>query len=397
MPLFRRSRVYLDYASATPLCTDAARAVRGSVFVGNPGAIHREGVEAKRSLEQSRSSIARFLECKAREIIFTSGATEANNLALLGYARDLSLKRRTLAGTRWLVASIEHPSVLEPFSEIERLGGTVIYIEPDERGIVTAESVARHLTKEVVCLSVGWGNGEIGVVQPLAKIARVLRAHERAHGTTVLFHADAGQAPLYEKTTVHSLGVDLLTLDSAKLYGPHGIGLLYMSDRADLSHILFGGSQERGLRPGTENVALAAGFAAALVHVASVRDSETKRLRLLQGELAEALQRRVEGVIINASLTDALPHILNISVPNIQSEYITLALDHKGFAISTKSACREGEERESHVVRALGRPEWRATNTLRISFGEATSKSDIHRFIDALSTVVLNPGRGRNK
>jgi cysteine desulfurase len=341
-------------------------------------------VEAKRSLELSRERIAHFLECKPRELIFTSGATEANNLALVGYARRLALIRGGLSGTRWIVASIEHPSVLDSFSEIERMGGEVIYIEPDTDGTIAPAALEKKLTKEVVCVSVGWGNGEIGTLQPITKLSRVIRGYEKAHGTIILLHSDAGQAPLYEKTTVHSLGVDLLTLDSAKLYGPHGIGTLYMNNRVALSKILFGGSQERGLRPGTENVALAAGFAAALDHIAQVRDSEAKRLRLLRDELARTIEKNIPDIVINGDIRNALPHILNISIPNIQSEYLALSLDHKGFALSTKSACREGEESESHVVKALGGDPWRARNTLRISLGESTSRRDTVRLADAL-------------
>jgi cysteine desulfurase len=385
MSFFRSSRVYLDYAGATPLCDESAEAIRRNVPVGNPGAIHREGIEAKRSLEDSRSTIARFLECKARELIFTSGATEANNLALVGHARRLALLRHGLSGARWLVASIEHPSVLDSFAEIERMGGDVVHIDPNADGVITPEAVTRSLTRETVCVSIGWANGEIGVIQPLAKIARTIRAHEKGHGTTVLFHSDAGQAPLYEKATVHSLGVDMLTLDSAKLYGPHGIGVLYMNNRVEISKILFGGSQERGLRPGTENVSLSAGLAAALRHVASVRSTEAKRLRALRNDLAATLRERIPGMILNGAHSEALPHILNISIPDIQSEYVTLALDHAGFAISTKSACREGEERESHVVAALGGEPWRAGQTLRISLGERTDKRDIRRFVDVLA------------
>jgi cysteine desulfurase len=362
--------------------------MRAAAYIGNPGAIHQEGVEAKHSLERSRETIARFLECKPRELLFTSGATEANNLALVGYARRLSLLRQGLAGTRWMVASIEHPSVLDSFAEIERMGGEVVHIEPNASGIITPETVKNALHAETACVSIGWGNGEIGTLQPLGKIARAIREHEAEHGTTVIFHTDAGQAPLYERTTVHSLGVDMLTLDSAKLCGPHGLGVLYMSNRVELSKILFGGSQERGLRPGTENVALAAGCAAALQHVASVRASEAQRVRTLRDALAETLQRELPGILPNGSLADSLPHILNISIPDVQSEYLTLALDHAGFAVSTKSACREGEESESHVVKALGGEPWRARNTLRISLGEETSSRDITRFAAALAALV---------
>ncbi len=388
-------RIYLDYASATPLDPAAAREMaRAAQVIGNPGAIHAEGVEASLELEHAREKVAHELGCKSREIVFVSGGTEANNLALLGIARKLEMKARTLSGTHWLVSSIEHPSVLECFSEIERLGGNVSHVAPDGRGIISPEAVKRHLKKETVCVSVGWANNEIGTIQPLSQIARVIRAHERAHKSKVVFHSDAGQGPLYLGTTVHSLGVDLFTLDSAKLYGPRGIGVVYLNNTVELSAINMGGAQERGLRPGTENVALAAGFAEALAVRAQSRDAEGKRMRVLRDVLAAALLKELPDAVINGDLKFSLPHMLNISLPNIQSEYITLALDHAGVAISTKSACREGQERRSHVVEALVPPAlsevegWRAENTLRISLGEGTQKKDLQRFVDTLSTIV---------
>ena len=390
-------RIYLDYASATPLDPAAAREMaRAAQVIGNPGAIHAEGVEASLELEHARQRLAHELGCKSREIVFVSGGTEANNLALLGLARKLETKMRTLSGTHWLVSSIEHPSVLECFSEIERLGGNVSHVAPDGRGIISPEAVKRHLKKETVCVSVGWANNEIGTIQPLSQIARVIRAHERAHKSKVVFHSDAGQGPLYLGTTVHSLGVDLFTLDSAKLYGPRGIGVVYLNNTVELSAINMGGAQERGLRPGTENVALAAGFAEALAVRAQSRDAEGKRMRVLRDVLAAALLKELPDAVINGDLKFSLPHMLNISLPNIQSEYITLALDHAGVAISTKSACREGQERRSHVVEALVPPAlsevegWRAENTLRISLGDETQKKDLQRFVDTLRTVVSN-------
>ena len=402
MAFFGSSRIYLDYASATPLDPSAAREMmRAAQAVGNPGAIHVEGVEAAAELELARQRVAHGLGCKPREIVFVSGGTEANNLALLGLARRLEMKARTLSGTHWVVSAIEHPSVLECFAEIERLGGSVSHIAPDGRGIILPDAVKNILKKETVCVSVGGANNEIGTVQPLSQIARVIRAHEKAHRTNIAFHSDAGQASLYLGTTVHSLGVDVFTLDSAKLYGPRGVGVVYLNNTVELSAISMGGAQERGLRPGTENVALAAGFAEALAVRAQSRDTEGKRVRALRDELAKLLTKELPDAVINGELKFCLPHMLNISLPNIQSEYITLALDHAGIAISTKSVCREGQERRSHVVLALGdakrasssvvlTKEERAENTLRISLGDGTQKKEIQRFVDALTHILSN-------
>ena len=182
--------------------------------------------------------------------------------------------------------------------------------------------------------------------------------------------------------------MDLLALGSNKLYGPHGIGALYLSNRVNAANILYGGTQERGLRPGTENVALAAGFATALVAIGKLRGSEKKRVAELRDELARGITKSFSGVVINGDTDRALPHMLNISLPNIQSEYVTLALDKRGVSLSTKSACREGEESRSHVIASMSVENWRAENTLRFSLGRETTSRDISRVLEVLREVL---------
>lgn len=391
---FRKRRIYLDYASAPPALKEASRAVREAEYAfGNPGAIHEESVAAKRILEDARTRIARILEVTSREIAFTSGLTESNNLAILGAARAIDLKGENLKGTHWIVSAIEHDSVLECFSEIERLGGIVSHALPNEEGIIKLDEVKRLLRKETVFVSVGWANNEIGVIQPLAKIAQAIRDHEKVHGTRIIFHTDAGQAPLYLSTTLHSLGVDMLSFGANKLYGPHGIGALFISNQAlaekKIAPTILGGAQEKGLRAGTENAALAQGFATAFEIIARERERESVRLRELRDTLARELTERVPGLAINGSLKHILPHMLNVSIPPKEdrtSEYLSLLLDRKGIALSTKSACNEGEQ-ASHVVTELRGEEWRAKNTLRFSLGRDTTSGDIRHVIEALSAL----------
>jgi cysteine desulfurase len=384
-----KKRIYLDYASATPVHPQALDAVfRASTLFGNPGGIHAESVEAKASLQQSRERVAAHIGCKAREIVFISGLTEGNALAILGVARALEHTRRTLKGTHWLTSSIEHSSVLECFAEVERLGGDVEYIEPDSSGLTTAEHVEKKLRPETVFVSIGWGNNEIGTIQPLGAIARALRAHEKKHKSVVLFQSDGGQAPLYISPQAHTLGVDLLSLGSGKLYGPRGTGCLYVSARTNLSSVSFGGRQERALRAGTEDVALAAGFAEVLDIVAGERSEESKRLEKLRDELARGIETHISGALVNGSLKHSLPHMLNISIPGSKSgEYLALRLDRLGVSLSTKSACREGEA-VSHVVQALGGPDWRAKNTLRFSLGTMTTSKEIKRTIEIVQRLI---------
>lgn len=393
-----KKRVYMDYASAPPVSKAALAAMReGERYVGNPGAIHAEGAEALAALDGARERAAAQLSVRSREMIFTSGLTESNNLAIVGHARALEKVRRSLGGTHWLVSAIEHASVLDAFGEVERLGGSVEHVMPDAKGRIMPEAVRAKLRTETALVSIGWGNNEIGIVQQLGKIRNAIEEHERAHGTAVLLHSDAGQAPLYLSSTAHSLGVDLMSLGGNKLYGPHGIGALFIGKRAEIARIAQGGPQERRLRPGTESVALALGFAAAYEESARLRESESRRLRDIRDTMARELERGIPGLVINGDLAHALPHMLNISIPGIQSEYLTLQLDRAGIAVSTKSACREGEEQESHVVAALGRSptgetlggeSWRARNTIRISLGRDTTGEDARKAAETLVRLV---------
>ncbi len=384
-----KKRMYLDYASATPVCREASRAFNAtSATFANPGGIHKEAVAAKRALSDARETLALHLGCKAREIIFTSGLTEANNIALVGLARSLELQRRSLADTHWIVSSIEHSSVLECFAEIERMGGEISHVEPDGKGIIRPESVQALLRPSTVAVSIGWANNEIGTIQPLSAIALVLRGYGKERNTSIIFHSDAGQAPLYRSPQVHSLGVDMLALGSGKLYGPRGIGALYISNESSLAPVIFGGGQERGLRSGTEEPALAAGFATAFDVITAERNAETKRLRKLRDDFAREISARVPNVIVNGDLKHMLPHMLNISVPGERTgEYVVLALDHEGLALSTKSACREGEA-NSHVVAALGGEVWRARNTLRFSLGRETDTRDLTRALTTIEKIL---------
>jgi cysteine desulfurase len=373
-------RTYLDFASATPLSPQASEAMhKAERSYGNPGSVHSEGVEARRALDAARASIAEEVGAKAGQIIFTSGLTESNNLAVLGLARAIELTERSLEETHWITTSIEHSSILEVFADVERRGGTVAHLEPDERGLISRAALERSLKPSTVLVSIGWANNEIGVVQDLSALSRTVRES----APQALFHSDAGQAPLYRFPHVHTLGMDMVSLGSGKLYGPRGIGCLYVDDPSRLSAHMLGGGQEKGLRAGTEEVSLASGFAAALALIGKERREEAQRLEILRDALASDIEDRIPGILRNGDAKHVLPHMLNISIPDVHAEYLVLALDREGFALSTRSACNTNEAR-SHVVAALGGESWRAENTLRISFGRGTTAKDIGRFTEAL-------------
>jgi len=382
IPFSHFDRVYMDYAGATPVLEEALEAMRTAVLVGNPGALHKEGEEARESISSSREAIAGAFGVKAERIFFTSGGTESNNLAIIGYFRRLKSIGVDTREAHWVAGSMEHPSVLECFKYIEMNGGRVTYLSPDGNGIYGSSALANALLPETVFVSLGWANGEIGTVQPVHSLARA--AHARSGKRRIIFHSDAGQAPLYLSRQFNGLGADIITLDSGKLYGPRGIGALYIAEDVELEPLILGGSQEKGLRAGTENTALAAGFAASLSSVVARRSKEAKRLFALKERLRVLLEGI--GAVVNGSRDLSLPHILNVSIPEIDSEYFVLSLDHKGIAAATKSACREGED-TSHVVASLGKDKWRARNTIRLSLGIGTTARDVERVAKACEEI----------
>src|SRR3989344_2826543 len=393
-------RIYLDHAAATPVSTEVQKAMAlywGETF-GNPSSIHEEGVLAKSAMANARRSIAEELGVHADEIIFTGSATESCNLELRGTV--MSWRQNHPEQTPHIVVcAIEHDAVLAAARALEREGATLSIISVDKEGIIDIDELLRAITKDTVIISIGYANNEIGVVQPIRAIARAIRNWKkevrgtsrdvRAEGDDCypLFHTDACQATNYLELRVPQLGVDLMTLNAAKIYGPKGIGLLFVGRTIPVYPLITGGGQERGLRAGTENIPLIVGFAEALRIAASERRNECDRLMQLQDYLIAELQTQ-EDVTINGSLTSRLPNNINIALRGADHEFVTIALDAKGIAVSTKSACNEADAEHSHVLMALqaaghdGEP-----SGLRISLGRSTTKKDIDLFLFALLEI----------
>lgn len=387
---FQNPRLFLDYAAGMPVFPGAREAfVRAVDTFANPSALHHEGVCAQEVLHDARARVARTLGCKQSEIIFTSGGTEGNNLALRGVVAARERAAHSKQEMHIVVSGIEHPSVLESAAALAQEGVHISYVAPNARGEITAEAVVGELTPQTVCVVVGWANGEIGTVQPLSSISRAIRAYESVRDTRITFISDFGLAPHAYAPHVHTLGVDIAVLDASKLGGVRGIGALYVARGTPLAPILFGGGQEGGLRPGTEALPLAVGFAAACEEVGRIRAREAVRVHAIRESFLLALKARMPEAVVNGTGKEQLPHILNVSIPGIDNEYITLALDRSGIAVATKSSCKEGE-RESHVVRSLcDEPEtWHASTSLRISFGSGTRKQDGERFAATLRRVT---------
>ncbi len=378
-----KQRIYLDHAASTPLDKKVLK-IQGEALekYGNPSSIHQEGVWAKKMLAEARKDIADILHAQSDEIIFTGGGTEANNLAIFGAIAEP--KKSHL-----IVSAIEHPSVLECARELERRGAEVTYLSVDSYGLVSPRSVKEALRENTVLVSVMYANNEIGTVQPIAEIAKVIREHNRAGGKT-LFHTDACQATNYLDMNVLKLGVDLMTINASKIYGPKGVGALFVKRGAALAPIIFGGGQERGMRSGTENIPLIVGFAEAMKIAESMKEKESSRLTNLRDFFVSEIRKKIPNVVLNGSAEKRLPNNVNISFLGIDAEEMVINLDARGIACSTKSACANisHDGQVSHVLEAIGADTERSRSAVRFTLGRGTKKSDIQYTVNELAKIV---------
>jgi len=409
-----KKRIYLDHASSTPLDT-LVRVLMEQISkntFGNPSALHKEGLEAKKVVEESRKSIAGVLRCHADEIIFTSGGTESNNLAILGAVQFAkSSARSDLAEKNMrphiVTTNIEHSSVLEVCKELEKSGVEVTYVPAKENGIVDAKDVIKAIKENTILVSVMYANNEIGTIQPIQEITKGIRHWRKTQSISSPihkvglrgvvfpnFHIDACQAVNYLNMNTEQLGVDMISFNGSKIYGPKGVGALYKKRDVEISPIMHGGDQESGLRSGTENVVSIAGFAKAMDMVEKIKGKEITRLIKLRDYLFEKMHKEFSNVIINGDEQNRLPNNVNFSLTNISSELLVIELDAKGIAVSAKSACKSDDPDESYVLRAIRSQSIPAQagneeeGSLRISLGRNTQKKDVEYFIESLKKIL---------
>lgn len=375
--------IYLDYAAATPVDDDVLTAMQPFFDANfhNPSALYGPAVEASRALEAARSDVAAVLGAKSSEIIFTAGGTEANNLAIHGV-----MQRYPEA--RVAVSAIEHDSVRMPARQ-----WSPISFKVNEAGILEPETVALSVTDDTVLVSAMYANNEIGTVQPIRKIAAEIaeiRSERQKQGNKLplYFHVDAAQAGNYLDMHVHRLGVDLMTINGGKLYGPKQTGVLFVRSGVSLKSIIQGGGQERGLRSGTENVAGAVGFAKALQKAVNLRHAETERLKALQKTFIDLLKKDFPKAAINGSLKYRLPNNVHVTFPGADNERILMALDMEGIYAAAGSACSASHEEPSHVLKEIGLPEKDIRASVRFSFGRQTTDKDVAMTIKALKRLL---------
>jgi cysteine desulfurase len=372
-------RFYFDHNATTPIAPEVFEAMRpclGEVY-GNPSSIHHFGQMAKQRLEMARRQTASLLHCSPKEIVFVSGGTEADNLALLGAVRPC-------AGKHVITTAIEHPAVLGACAQIEREGGEVTYVRAGSDGTIDPEDFRRALRLNTALVSVMHANNELGTVQPVGEIARVARE------AGAVMHSDGVQAAGRLAVDVGALSVDLYSLSGHKIYAPKGVGALFVRKGTALGAIQHGGHHERDRRAGTENVAGAVALGAAAECAARDGEAEARRLSQLRDRLETGILERVPYAGVNGSRTERVPNTTNLYFDYIEGESLVIALDLRGFAVSSGSACSSGSSEPSHVLLAMGLAPERARASIRFSLGRSNNQAQVDSLVDAVAGAVTH-------
>ncbi|HDM8994572.1 TPA: cysteine desulfurase [Listeria innocua] len=374
------NRIYLDHAATSPIHPEVIQTMLGAITntYGNPSSIHYAGREARKALDEARHTIAQSIQAEEKEIVFTSGGTEGDNLALIGTA--LAHKEN---GKHIITSQIEHHAVLKTCEYLETQGFEVTYLPVDEHGIVSSESVQKALRPDTILVSIMYGNNEIGTIQPIAEIGAVLLDHQ------AVFHTDAVQAYGLLNINVIELGVDLLTTSSHKINGPRGVGFLYVKNGTRLVYQMHGGEQERKRRAGTENLAGICGFSAASTIMTNERELKNEEYVSFKKRMAEIWRAAGLDFEVNGLEANTLPHVFSVRFPGVSIEQLLMNLDMEGIAVSSGSACTAGTVDPSHVLVALfGENHPAIQETVRISFGLGNHLEEIEAAATKVSEVV---------
>ncbi|MEH7306512.1 cysteine desulfurase family protein [Neobacillus drentensis] len=373
-------RIYLDHAATSPMhpkVIDKMIEVMQSTF-GNPSSIHSYGREARHLIDQARSVLAGSIGAKDNEIIFTSGGTEADNMALFGVAETYQHN-----GKHIITSKVEHHAVLHACQRLEKMGYEVTYLHVDEKGQISLDELRAALREDTILVSIMYGNNEVGTLQPINEIGQLLKDHQ------AIFHTDAVQAYGVEKIDVDQSFIDLLSVSAHKINGPKGTGFLYSRANVKLSPRSFGGEQERKRRAGTENIAAIVGFHEAVFISNEHREAKREQFMELKRTLIERLRELDVEFDINGLLEKSLPHVLNLSFPGTSVEAMLVNLDLAGIAVSSGSACTAGSIEPSHVLVAMfGKQSERLTNSIRFSFGYNTTTDDVVKAAEETARIV---------
>ena len=373
-------RIYLDHNATTPLLPEVIDRMTGALReeFGNPSSVHHFGQQAKAAIDEARTDVATLLGAEPSEVLFTSGGTESDNIAIRGAAEALEA-----TGRRHLIASsIEHEAVLNTLKAMAKRGWRTTLLPVDQTGIAAPDALRAALADDTALVSVMHANNEIGTIQPIAELARI--AHDRG----ALFHTDAVQSAAKLPISVRSLGVDMLSISAHKFYGPKGVGALWIRRGLRVLPLLTGGRQERSRRAGTENVAGIVGMGVAARIARGKMADECTRLSALRDRLEAEILAAVPGTAVNGAREPRVPNTTNVSFDRVEAESLLIALDLEGIAVSTGSACSSGTLEPSHVLKAMGFNAHRAQNSIRFSLGASSTDAEIDRVIAVLPKMV---------
>lgn len=379
-----KKRIYMDYAATTALDEEIFEIMRpyfGSDF-SNPSSIHSSGRAAKRIIENARIKTAEIIGAEPQEIIFTGSGTESDNLAIIGTARANRAR-----GNHVIISAVEHKAVIEAAKQLEKEGFQVEKAPVDSLGRVNADEILSLVKDDTILISVMYANNETGTVMPVAEIGKKLKRIVGQNGFP-LFHTDACQAAGWLPLIVNDLGVDLMTLNGSKIYGPKGVGMLYKKNDVQIEPIIVGGGQENSLRAGTESAPLIIGFAAALEKAERLRQDESARLRPLIRYFTEELSKTIPDIIINGHPDNNLPTIVHATIPQIEGESLLLMLDERGIEVATGSACSSSDIKPSYVLQAMGQSDDLIHGSIRFSFGRHTTREEINYVLSILPSIV---------
>jgi len=372
-------QIYLDNSSTTKVLDEAAQAVFDvmTTYFGNPSSLHRKGIEAEKIMRQAREYIAQALGVTPGEIYFTSGGTESNNWAIKGAAH--ALRRR---GNHLITTSMEHPSVLETFAALEKEGFSVTYLRVDKEGFIDIQQLKEAITPETIVVSIMYVNNEVGSIQPIEEAAHIIKSKSDA-----LFHVDAVQAFTKVPLILNLDGIDLLSMSGHKIYGPKGIGALFIRDKVNIAPLLHGGGQETGMRSGTENLPGIAGFGVATSIYLKNIEKWQHHMAKLREHLMKGILENIPDTVLNGPMSGA-PHILNISFLGTRGEILLHALEAKNIYVSTGSACSSHNSEKSHVLKAMGKSHEEQDSAIRFSLSPFLSPEDMDYTIDVLAKEV---------
>jgi len=402
MSIRRKRQIYFDYAATTPVDPRVMKAMSPyfSHEYGNASSVHLVGQASAKAVDRARDSVADFLNCKTQEVIFTSGATEANNLAIKGAAE--AMKK---FGNHIITSQIEHPCVLESCRYLEKRGFKVTYLPVYKNGVVKVEDVEKAITDKKILVSIMYVNNEIGTIQPISEIGQLIqgvrkskvqssnysKSNSKSKCQMPIFHCDATQAVNYLDCNVDRLGVDLLSISAHKIYGPKGMGALCARKRTPIEPLFHGGHQEYGLRAGTFNHSGIVGFGKAIEIVQEnkkAKKQENKRIERMRDEVIDTVLKTIPGTRLNGDRKLRASNNVNVSFEGVEGEALLMMLDFEGIAVSTGSACASGSLEPSHVLMALGMCPVQAHGSIRITLGRFTKESEIKKLLAILPKAV---------